>query len=498
MSENRIPLFIDGSWVQSKAEKWYPVYNPSTGEVIAESPDAPPEEVVKAIEAAKAAFPAWSQTPAEDRIQYLFKLKQLLDRDLHKLATILATENGKTHAEAVGSISRGIEIVEFACGIPTLMMGESLSQVSREVDVTTFREPLGVCSGIVPFNFPAMIPLWMFPLAIATGNTFVLKANGKCPNSAKHIMELLEEAKLPKGVVNMVLCEKDGITALIEHPDVKAIAFVGSTTVGRIVYEKAARFGKRVQTLCSAKNHALVLPDCAFEPTAKGIVNAAFGCAGERCMALPVIVVHEAIAGQIIPEIVKYASKIKVGHSEMEGTQMGPVVTPEHLKRVSGFIEKGLQEGAELLLDGRNCKVEGYPNGFYIGPTIFDHVTNEMAIGTEEIFGPVLSIKRVKHFDEAIKLINSSNYGNGSAIYTTNGYYAREYVRQIQAGMVGVNVGIPVPLGFFSFTGWKNSFFGDLHSHGKDGVLFYTEKKSVTYRWHKDPQVQIDKIGTWD
>lgn len=498
MSRLRIPLFIDGSWILSQTETWASVYNPSTGEVIATSPDCTPEEVSRAVAAARAAFPAWSQKPAVERVQYLFKLKQLLDQNLHELATILATENGKTHAEAVGSVARGIEIVEFACGMPSLMMGESLAQVSREVDVVTYRAPLGVCAGICPFNFPFMIPLWMFPIAIAAGNTFVLKANGKCPNSAKRLMELVEETGLPKGVVNMVLCEKDGTTALIEHPDVKAISFVGSTRIGRIVYEKAARAGKRAQALCQAKNHALVLPDCAFEPTVKGIVNAAFGCAGERCMALPVAVVHEAIADKLVPELVKCASRIKVGPSESEGVEMGPLATPEHLRRVTEYIERGVAEGAQLLLDGRECKVEGSPGGFYLGPTIFDHVTNDMVVGSEEIFGPVLCVKRAKSFDEGITIINASPYGNGSAIYTTNGYYAREFVHRVDAGMVGVNVGIPVPLGFFSFTGWKQSFFGDLHSHGKDGVLFYTEKKSVTYRWHKDPQAQIGKISTWD
>jgi len=348
MSRPRVPLFIDGSWILSQSETWAPVYNPSTGEVIATSPDCTPEEVSRAVAAARAAFPSWSQRPAVERVQYLFKLKQLLDQNLHELATILATENGKTHAEAVGSVARGIEIVEFACGMPTLMMGESLAQVSREVDVITYRVPLGVCAGICPFNFPFMIPLWMFPIAIAAGNTFVLKANGKCPNSAKRLMELVEETGLPKGVVNMVLCEKDGTTALIEHPDVKAISFVGSTRIGRIVYEKAARAGKRAQALCQAKNHALVLPDCAFEPTVKGIVNAAFGCAGERCMALPVAVVHEAIADKLVPELVKYASRVKVGPSESEGIEMGPLVTPEHLRRVTEYINKGVAEGAQF------------------------------------------------------------------------------------------------------------------------------------------------------
>ncbi|MBC8278038.1 MAG: CoA-acylating methylmalonate-semialdehyde dehydrogenase [FCB group bacterium] len=498
MSLNRIPLYIDGSWITSQTEIWSPVYNPSTGEIIAEAPDCLPSEVNLAVEAAQRAFPAWAEIPAVKRVQYLFRLKQLLDENLHELATVLATENGKTHTEAVGSVSRGIEIVEFACGMPTLMMGESLENVSTDVDVNTWRQPLGVCAGICAFNFPAMIPMWMFPIAIAAGNTFVLKANSKCPNSAKFLMELLEKAELPKGVVNTVYCEQEGSATLVQHPDVKAVAFVGSTTVGKIVYETAARAGKRVQALCQAKNHALVLPDCAFIPTVKGIVNAAFGCAGERCMALPVIVVHEKIADKLAAAVAEYAAKVKVAPAEAEGAEMGPLVTPEHLQRVTGYIEKGVAEGAELLLDGRGYEVEGYPNGLYLGPTIFDHVTNEMAVGSEEIFGPVLSIKRVKSFEEGLQTINDSPYGNGAAIYTSSGYYARTFSRRVQAGMVGINVGIPVPLGFFSFTGWKQSFFGDLHSHGKDGVLFYTEKKSITYRWHEDPYVGDLDVGTWD
>jgi len=482
----RIPLCINGSWKSSSTDNWMPVYNPSTGEVIAEAPDCLPSEVDQAVQSAKVAYPEWSEVPAQQRVQYLFKFKRLLDDHLHELATIIATENGKTLSEALGSVSRGIEIVEFACGCPTLMMGESLENVTPEVDIMTWLKPIGVCAGICPFNFPVMIPMWMFPIAIACGNTFVLKANCRCPNSVKYLLELLHQTGLPKGVVNMVLCEKIGSTALVEHPDVKAISFVGSTPVGRVVYETAARHGKRVQALCQAKNHALIMPDCAFEPTVKGIINAAFGCAGERCMALPVVVVHEAIADRLVEAVVEHASRIKVDSALAPDVEMGPLATPDHLRKVVGFIEKGIAEGATLLMDGRSCRVEGYPNGFFVGPIIFDHVTNDMVIGSQEIFGPVLSIKRVRDFEQGLDTINASQYGNGAAIYTTSGYYAREFSRRVHAGMVGINVGIPVPLGFFSFTGWKQSFFGDLHSHGKDGVLFYTEKKSVTSRWHND------------
>jgi len=494
----RIPLYIDGSWKPSGTDIWMPVFDPSTGEVIAEAPDCLADEVDQAVQAAKAAYPKWSEIPAQQRVQYLFRFKRLLDDHQEDLATLIATENGKTRSEALGSVSRGIEIVEFACGIPSLMMGESLDNVTPEVDTVTWRRPIGVCAGICPFNFPVMIPMWMFPIAIACGNTFVLKANCRCPNSTRYLIELLHETGLPKGVVNLVLCEKNGSTALVEHPDVKAISFVGSTAVGRIVYETAARHGKRVQALCQAKNHALVMPDCAFEPTVKGIINAAFGCAGERCMALPVVVAHEDIADRLVEALVEAASTIKVGPAIAPDIEMGPLATPEHLQKVIGYIERGIAEGATLRLDGRGLEVQGYPNGFFLGPTIFDHVTNDMVIGSQEIFGPVLSIKRVKSFEQGLDTINASQYGNGAAIYTTSGYHAREFARRVQAGMVGINAGIPVPLGFFSFTGWKQSFFGDLHSHGKDGVLFYTETKSVTSRWYHSSDKDNGTLSTWD
>ncbi len=498
MCAERLKLFIANEWQDSRTTSWTPVYNPSTGEIQAETPDCLVEEVDAAVAVAAGAFRAWADMPAPKRAEFLFRFRELLIKHKEKLATVLASENGKTHAEAAGSVARGIEIVEFACGIPTHLVGDSLENVSRGVDVVTLRQPLGVCVGICPFNFPAMVPMWMFPIAIACGNTFVLKASERCPMSGAYLMNLLKEAGLPPGVVNMVLGRKETVTALIKHPKVKAVSFVGTTRVGRIMSETAAALGKRVQALCQAKNHALVLPDCALERTAQGIINAAFGCAGERCMALPVVVVHEAIADRLVEEIVARARQIKVGPAENPTTKMGPLVTPEHLTGVRGYIEKGIAEGAKLILDGRDCKVSGYPQGFYLGPTIFDCVTNDMTIGMEEIFGPVLSIKRVKNFEGGLKVIEESPYGNGTAIYTQSGYYARQFAHRVPVGMVGVNVGIPVPLGFFSFTGWKESFFGDLHAYGKDGVLFYTEKKSVTYRWFSPAEGEAEHIGTWD
>lgn len=497
MGAEKLKLFIANEWRDSKTSNWTPVYNPSTGEAQAQAPDALPEEVNEAVAAAAKAFPAWAETPPPARAAILFRFRELLLKNKSALAAILSRENGKTIAEALGSIDRGLEIVEFACGAPTHLLGDSIDNIANEMDFFTLRQPLGVCAGIFPFNFPAMVPLWMFPVAIACGNTVVLKANERCPLSCGYMMNLLVEAGIPAGVVNMVLGQKGVVDVLLKHPDIKAISFVGSTRVGRIIYETAAAHGKRVQTLCQAKNHALVLPDCSLERTAQAIVNAAFGCAGERCMALPAAAVHEKIADRLVEEIASRARKLKIGPAEDPKTGMGPLVTPEHLARVRGYIEKGIAEGARLVLDGRDCKVEGYPNGFYLGPTIFDHVTKEMAVGNEEIFGPVLSIKRVGSFEEGVAMINASPYGNGTAIFTGSGYHAREFVHRIQVGMVGVNVGIPVPLGYYTFTGWKESFFGDLHSHGKDGIIFYTRKKSISARWFKPEEGGADKIGTW-
>jgi len=497
MSPERLKLFVANRWLESRTGSWTPVYNPSTGEVQAETPNCLAREVEDAVEAAAKAFPAWAETPSPERAKFLFSFRDMLIRQREKLASIISRENGKTIAEAVGSVARGIEIVEFACGIPTHLAGEAVCNLSSGMDFVTLRQPVGVCVGIFPFNFPAMVPLWMFPIAIACGNTVVLKANERCPLSCAYMMNLLVDAGLPPGVVNMVLGEKETAETLLRHPKVMAVSFVGSSRVGRIIYETAAANGKRVQALCQAKNHALVLPDCSMEQTARGIANAAFGCTGERCMALPVAVVHEAISKLFVEKIMEEAHKIKVGSAEDPGTVMGPLVTPELLERVRGYIDKGVSEGARLILDGRSCTVPGFPRGFYLGPTIFDHVTEEMVIGREEIFGPVLCIKRVKSFEDGIRVINQSPYGNGSAIFTGSGHYAREFVCRIQTGMVGVNVGIPVPLGFFSFTGWKESFFGDLHSHGRDGVIFYTRKKSISYRWFKPEEEAADKIGTW-
>jgi malonate-semialdehyde dehydrogenase (acetylating)/methylmalonate-semialdehyde dehydrogenase len=494
----KLGYFINNTWQVSKTSRYLPVYNPSTGEVMAETPDCTKEEIAAAVMAAKDAFPSWSETPVVQRVQVLFELRNLLRKNINDLATLLSMEMGKTHTEAIGSLERGIEIVEYACGMPTLMKGDALDNMSSGIDIVTYRKPLGVCAGIVPFNFPAMIPLWMYPIAIACGNTFVLKASNPAPQSAMKQMDLLVQAGFPKGVVNLVTSDAENAQVLLEHPDVKAVSFVGSSRTAQHVYHTATLNGKRVQALGQAKNHALVMPDVDLDRTTLAIVNAAFGCAGERCMALPVVVAHQDIADSLVQKIVEASRKIKVGESNSEDTTMGPLISRNHLEKVLGYIEKGTGEGAKLMLDGRECKVEGYPGGFYLGPTIFDRVTGEMTIGREEIFGPVLCIKRAADFEEGIRIINVSVYGNGSAIFTQSGFYAREFVRRVETGMVGVNVGIPVPLGFFSFTGWKRSFFGDLHSHGRDGLLFYTETKSITSRWFTPGDAGVKKVKTWD
>jgi malonate-semialdehyde dehydrogenase (acetylating)/methylmalonate-semialdehyde dehydrogenase len=390
-------------------------------------------------------------------------------------------------------------MTEIACGIPSLLMGESLMNTSSGYDTTLYREAIGVFADIAPWNFPAMIPMgWMTPLAVACGNTFVLKAASMTPMTALKIVELYEKAGFPKGVVNVVTCSRNESELLLSHPDVRGITFVGSTEVGLHIYSTAAKHGKRVQSLCEAKNHALVLKDAPITRTAAGIMNAAFGCAGERCMALPAVVVEEEIADALVAELVRLCKTQKIGPAYDKATNLGPVVTEGHRKFVSDWIDKGVQEGAKLVLDGRNCKVPGYGKGFYVGHTIFDHITPEMSVGNKEIFGPVLCVKRVKNFEEGLKLMNANPFANGSVIFTQNGYYARQFAENTDGGMVGINVGIPVPAGVFPFSGHKMSFFGDLHCHGKDGIRFYTEFKTVTAHWFDEEEMQKESVSTWD
>jgi len=496
----RLKYWCDGQWVESKAEKYMDCYDPSTGEVIAQAPQCTREEVKSTVASAVEAYPAWSETPPNKRVQVLFRMKELLDKHLEELTLLVAKENGKVLNEAMGDVLKVTEVVEFACGIPSLIKGDAIMNVTRGYDTVQYRESMGVFVGIAPWNFPAMIPMgWMAPLCVATGNTMVIKAASFTPETSMRIMELWAEAGLPPGVLNLITCSRHEAELLLKHPDVKGISFVGSTVVGRHIYETAAANGKRVQCLTEAKNHALVLKDCVIERTARGIINSSFGCAGERCMALPVVVTEEAIADDLVATLRKLILEIKIGPAYDSQSKMGPVVNAEHKKFITEWIEKGIEEGAELVIDGRNIEVKGYEKGFYVGPTLFDHVKPGMSIGEKEVFGPVLCIKRVRDFEEGIELMNANEFANGSVIYTQSGYYAREFTKKTHGGQVGVNVGIPVPLGIFGFTGHKHSFFGDLHAMGADGVRFYTELKSVTSHWFSEEEARKGRVmDSWD
>jgi len=491
--------FINGQFVDSKADRYMPIYDPSTGETIARTPCCTLEEVEAAIHAAKIAYPGWRDTPCAQRVQVLYRFRELLEQNMDELTYVLCRENGKNWDEAQGDLLKVKEPVEVACGAPSLMMGEALMNVTRGFDTTLYREPLGVFAGIAPFNFPAMIPMgWMMPMCIATGNTLVLKASSITPMTSMRLVALLKEAGLPDGVVNLVTCSRQEAERFLTHPDIRGVTFVGSTSVGRHIYATAAANGKRVQCLCEAKNHALVLRDAPIKRTASVIINSAFGCAGERCMALPAVVVEEPIADELVAEIVRQIKAQKIGPAYDRTTNLGPVVTAEHRQFVLDWIQRGIDEGAELVLDGRDCVVPGYEKGFYIGHTVLDRVTPEMTVGQSEIFGPVLCIKRVRDFEEGLELMNQSPFANGSVIFTSSGYYAREFARRTHGGMVGINVGIPVPAGMFPFAGHKHSFIGDLHALGKDGLRFYTESKCVTTRWFGEEDVQASKLSTWD
>ncbi len=491
--------FINGQFIESAADKYQDAYNPSTGEVIARVPCCTDEEIDLAIKSAKKAYESWSATPVMKRVQILYKVRDLIIANLDELTNLVATENGKILAEAQGDVLKAKEGTELAISAPAQMMGQSLMDTSSGFDTVLYHEPIGVFAGIVPFNFPAMIPMgWMVPACVACGNTIILKVSSFTPQTALRIAALYKEAGLPDGVLNVVTCSRNEAERFLTDPDIKGISFVGSTKVGLHVYSTAAAHGKRVQALCEAKNHALVLNDAPVVRTAAGIINSAFGCAGERCMALPVVVVQEEIADSLIAEIKARAMELKVGPAYLESSGMGPLVNAGHKQYVLDWIEKGISEGAELVLDGRDCVVEGYEGGFYIGPTILDNVSEDMTVGTQEIFGPVLCIKRVKTFEEGLTLMNNNPFANGSVIYTQSGYYSREFARKTDGGMVGINVGIPVPVGFFPFSGHKNSFFGDMHCLGKDAFRFFTETKVVTTKWFNEEEKSVATVSTWD
>ena len=495
----KLQYFVNGEWRDSATQIYMDVFNPSTGEVLAQAPCCTRSEVKQAVAAAKAAYPAWSATPVFKRVQVLFRFRDLLEKHMDELTDLVAREHGKVWAEAQGDILKVKEPVEFACGAPSLLLGESLMDTSNGYDTVLYRESIGVFAGIVPFNFPGMIPMgWMAPLCIAAGNTLVIKAASMTPMTALRLTQLWQEAGLPNGVLNILTCSRKEAEIFLTHPDIKGISFVGSTSVGLHIYSTAAAHGKRVQALCEAKNHGLVLEDAALERSARGIINSAFGCAGERCMALPVIVAQESIADELVSLLVQYSSELKIGPAYDKSSDLGPVVTAAHRQSVLSWIDQGIAQGAKLVLDGRTVKIEGFENGFYLGPTILDHVSEEMSVGSDEIFGPVLCIKRVKDFEEGLAVMNANRFANGSVIFTQSGHYAREFARRTHGGMVGVNVGIPVPVGIFPFTGHKDSFFGDLHALGKDGLRFFTETKAVTTRWFDDAEKKATRVDTWD
>ena len=499
MSAEKLKIFINGEYRLSETEDYVEVLNPSTGEVDGLSPCATKKEVEESIEVAHEAFKSWSRVPVIKRTQILHKVRTLLIERMDELTMLCAREHGKVWEEAKGDVLKAIEGTELAIQAPSLVMGESLMDASTGYDTVSFREPLGVFAGVCPFNFPAMIPMgWMTPCCIAAGNSIVLKVSSSTPRTAMAIAQIYKDAGLPDGVLHIVSCKRTEAEIFLTHPKVKGITFVGTTKAGKHIYSVAAAHGKRVQALCEAKNHALVMYDAPIERTAAGIINAAYGCAGERCMALPVVVAHEKIADKLVEELLKQAKLIKVGPAYDKTSKLGPVVNPQHKERIEGYIAKGVEEGATLVLDGRNHVVEGFEKGFYLGPTIFDHVTEDMVIGKEEIFGPVLCVKRVKSFEEGLEIMNNNPFANGSVIFTQSGYYAREFARNTDGGMVGVNVGIPVPVGFFSFTGHRDSFFGDLHCLGKDAFRFFTEQKTVTTKWFTQEESTQTEVSTWD
>jgi len=499
MSVKRMKYCVGGEWLESKTEKWMEVTDSSTGEVIAEVPCCTADEVESAIAAAHAAFPEWAATSISKRTQMMFKWRNILVDHLEELTLLCAKELGKTLSEARGDVLKAIEPTELACATPFTSQGVASLQVTTGFDTASYRVPLGVVAGIVPFNFPAMIPWgWMVPLAIATGNTVVLKAASYTPLTSMRIMELFyEEAGFPKGVVNLVTCSRNESELFLTDPRIKAVTFVGSTSIGKHIYSVAAAHGKRVQAQCEAKNHALVLEDCDLESATNAIINSTYGCAGMRCMALPVIVVQESIADKFVAVLKKKAMALKVGCAYDPETQLGPVVNAKHKESVLNWIQKGIDEGAELVLDGRDIVVPGFEGGYFVGPTILDKVTPEMTIGDREIFGPVTVIKRVKTFEEGVAVMNANPFANGSVIFTQSGYYARQFEMLTDGGMVGINVGIPVPSAYFPFSGNKDSFYGDQHVLGIDGVRFYTRAKTVTKHWY-DEQSCKKAMDTWE
>ncbi len=478
-----IEHFINGKKYSGNSKKLSPVFNPATGEETAKVKLGSIEDLNEAVESSKEAFLSWSNTPPLQRARVLFKYKELIEKNSDELTKIIVSEHGKVYEDAKGSLTRGLEVVEYACGIPQMLKGEFTENVGKNVDSWSLRQPLGVCAGITPFNFPAMVPMWMFPMAIACGNTFILKPSEKDPSCSLKLAELFKEAGLPDGVFNLVNGDKEVVDAIIKNKNISAVSFVGSTPIAKYIYENCARQEKRVQALGGAKNHCVVMPDCDLDQAVNGLMGAAYGSAGERCMAQSVAVAVGNIGNRLVQNLKSKVEKLKVGPGMDKNSEMGPLVTKDHLEKVKNYVEIGLKEGAELVVDGRELKLQGYENGYYMGGCLFDKVKSNMRIYKEEIFGPVLSVVRAKNFEEALKLVNDHEFGNGVSIFTRDGDVGRSFSNKAKIGMVGINIPIPVPMAFHSFGGWKRSLFGDQHMHGPEGVRFYTKLKTVTSRW---------------
>ena len=480
---NLIEHFIDGKIVSGTSDRKGKVFNPAIGKQESEVRLGTKQDLDLAVQKAKKAFETWSNVTPIQRARIIFKYKEIIEKNSDLLSKMIVSEHGKVYEDAKGSLTRGLEVVEFACGIPQMLKGDFTENVGTNIDSWSVRQPLGVCAGITPFNFPAMVPMWMFPMAIACGNTFVLKPSEKDPSCPLKLAELFSEAGLPDGVLNVVNGDKEVVDAILEHKDISAVSFVGSTPIAKYIYENAAKNEKRVQALGGAKNHCVVMPDCDLDQAVNGLMGAAYGSAGERCMAQSVAVAVGNVGDKLVDELSKKVEALKIGPGMDKNSEMGPLVTKEHLERVRGYVDLGIKEGADLVVDGRDIKLQGYEDGYYIGGCLFDNVKKDMRIYKEEIFGPVLSVVRAKDFNEALNLINDHEFGNGTSIYTRDGDAGRTFVNQIKVGMVGINIPIPVPVAFHSFGGWKRSLFGDQHMHGPEGVRFYTKLKTITSRW---------------
>ncbi len=476
--------FVNGQKVEGNSGRTGDVYNPAIGQVVKQVPLASSAEVSAAIEVAATALPAWSATPPASRAQVMFAFREIIKNNIEELAAGLSAEHGKTLEDAKGSIGRGLEVVEFACGIPQLLKGEMSERVAKGVESYSIRQPVGVCAGITPFNFPAMVPMWMFPIAIACGNTFILKPSEKDPTCPLMLAQMMQEAGLPDGVLNVVNGDKEAVDTLLSHPKVDAISFVGSTAVGEYIYQTGCKHGKRVQALCGAKNHMVVMSDADMDQVVDAAIGAGYGSAGERCMAISVIVaVGDDTADELVERLKPRVKDLVVGPYTDAGAEMGPLVTPDHCAKVRSYVDLGVSEGADLVVDGREFSLEGYEDGAFLGGCLFDNVKPDMKIYTDEIFGPVLSVVRADSYDEAVRLVSDHEYGNGAAIFTRDGGRAQHFISNVRIGMVGVNVPIPVPVAYHSFGGWKRSLFGDHYMHGPEGVRFYTRMKTVTARW---------------